>query len=668
MEALFHRAEEIVSQFFSERRDDPTRGTIEIFGERYVLVRAASMSVEFFRVVNDLYGAGRRAEADAFARNILYDLAHALGKSDARNFHAKMSLEDPIARLSAGPVHFAYSGWAFVDISPESAPTPDESYYLVYDHPYSFESDAWLRAGGARDFPVCIMNAGYSAGWCEESFGVKLVSSEILCRARHDESCRFIMAHPDRIEEHVARYVAAKPHLASRVRGHQVPDLFARKRMEEELRRSHADLERRIEGRTSELRASNERLLREMAERELVEKKLRQAHKLEAIALLAGGVAHDFNNLIAVMLTRAGLLERRLPPGDPARDELEQIRKAAERAALLTKKLLAFGRVQVVQRQVVDVHAVLADLWGTLVPLIGEDIVLERRLARAPDGAPVGATGPTIEADRAQMEQVIMNLILNARDAMPRGGRLLVETDRVELAEPLAVTTGVLRGGAYVSLAVEDQGIGMDEETMSRIFDPFFTTKGEGRGTGLGLSTVYGILQQAKGAIAVSSTVGRGTRFCLYFPALERAEQDVVPTSRIAARGGSETILVVEDQVDLGAAIRDSLTACGYRVLLANNPERALDIALVGAQPIDLLVTDVVMPHMSGAELADQIVRARPGIRLLFISGYAPDSAFRKGIFEQTAAFLPKPFLPEELARKVREVLDAPPPAPGQAG
>src|SRR5262245_39607295 len=167
MEALFHRAEEIVSRFFSERRDDRTRGTIEIFGERYVLVRAASLSVEFFRVVNDLYGEGRRAEADAFARNILYDLAHALGKSDARNFHAKMSLEDPIARLSAGPVHFAYSGWASVDISPESVPTPDESYYLVYDHPYSFESDAWLRAGRARDFPVCIMNAGYSAGWCE---------------------------------------------------------------------------------------------------------------------------------------------------------------------------------------------------------------------------------------------------------------------------------------------------------------------------------------------------------------------------------------------------------------------------------------------------------------------------------------------------------------------
>src|SRR5215471_8362318 len=449
MELLFHRAEEIVSRFFSERRDDPSRGTIEIFGERYVLVRAASLSVEFFQLVSDLYGEDRRDEADAFARNILFDLAHGLGKSDARNFQAKMSLEDPIARLSAGPVHFAYAGWAFVDISPESVPAPDESFYLVYDHPYSFESDAWLRASKGRDFPVCIMNAGYSAGWCEESFGVKLVSSEILCRARHDETCRFIMAHPDRIEAHVARYMEAQPHLASRIRDHQIPGLFARKRMEEALRRSHADLERWLEERTSELRAANERLRSEMKERELVEKKLRQAHKLEAIALLAGGVAHDFNNLIAVMLTRAGLLERRLPEGDPARDELEQIRRAAERAALLTKKLLAFGRVQVVQRQVVDVHTVLADLWGTLLPLIGEDIVLEQRLHRSPNGSPL-MTGPAIEADRGQLEQVIMNLVLNARDAMPRGGRLLIETARVELSEPLAVTTGSLRAGRYV--------------------------------------------------------------------------------------------------------------------------------------------------------------------------------------------------------------------------
>jgi predicted hydrocarbon binding protein len=198
MEPIFAIAEEAVSRFFQSRKEDPEHGTIEIFGERYILVRAASLSVEFFALVEQLFGAGRSTEANQFARNILFDLAHALGKSDARNFHRKMNLGDPIAKLSAGPVHFSHTGWAFVDISPESRPSPNDDFYLLFDHPYSFESDAWLRAGKAGQFPVCIMNAGWSSGWCEESFGVQLVSSEVMCRAKGDDVCRFIMAPPHR--------------------------------------------------------------------------------------------------------------------------------------------------------------------------------------------------------------------------------------------------------------------------------------------------------------------------------------------------------------------------------------------------------------------------------------------------------------------------------------
>ena len=236
-EGLFAKAEEVVSTYFGRRKSDPTKGTIEIFDERYVLVRAASLSVEFFDLVENLLGKDSKGEARALAMNVLFDLAHAIGKSDARNFHEKMKLKDPIAKLSVGPVHFSHTGWASVSIFPESKPSPDENYYLIYDHPYSFESDAWIRSGRKTDFPMCIMNAGYSSGWCEESFGVDLVASEILCRAKGDDCCRFIMAPPQRIEEHIQRYSAENPGLAGRIAGFKRYDFFERqKRMEQGLK------------------------------------------------------------------------------------------------------------------------------------------------------------------------------------------------------------------------------------------------------------------------------------------------------------------------------------------------------------------------------------------------------------------------------------------------
>ncbi|MHC4403042.1 MAG: PAS domain S-box protein [Planctomycetota bacterium] len=236
IEQVFAEAEAVVSRFFAGIVHDPSQGTIEIGGERYLLVRAASLSVEFFALVRNLFGARREAEADEFARNILFDLAHAVGKSDAQTFHAKMGLEDPIARLSAGPVHFAHAGWAFVNIFPESRPSPDEDYCLIYDHPYSFEADAWLNRQPKTDAPVCVMNSGYASGWCEASFGLPLVATEILCRARGDAHCRFIMAPPERIADHVRRYLRDRPDITPRAESHAIPELFARKRMEEELR------------------------------------------------------------------------------------------------------------------------------------------------------------------------------------------------------------------------------------------------------------------------------------------------------------------------------------------------------------------------------------------------------------------------------------------------
>jgi PAS domain-containing protein len=240
-EPIFARAEEVVGSYFAGCSHDPSQAAIEIGGERYILVRAASLSIEFFSLVRRLFGAGRESDADEFAGNILYDLAHAIGKSDADNFHSKMHLEDPLARLSAGPVHFSHSGWAFVKIFSESHPTPDRDYCLIYDHPQSFEAEAWLSGGQKSDLPVCVMNAGYSSGWCESSFGIPLVAVEILCRAKGDSCCRFIMAPPETIAEQVERFFECRPDHLSRKELANVPEFFARKRLEDKLRRSEQE-------------------------------------------------------------------------------------------------------------------------------------------------------------------------------------------------------------------------------------------------------------------------------------------------------------------------------------------------------------------------------------------------------------------------------------------
>lgn len=242
-EPLFEKAQATVGKYFSEIDKDPSRGTIEIFGERYILVRAASMSIDFFDIVSELYEDKGKIEAFNIARQLLFDMAHAIGKQDAKKFSQKLNLKDPVEKLSAGPVHFSHTGWAFVDIFPESRPAPDESYYLIYDHPFSFESDAWLKANRKSDSPVCIMNAGYSSGWCEESFGVTLVAAEIMCKAKGDEVCRFIMAPPSKIEGYIREYLKKEPKLAKKITTYEIPGFFKMRQLEEEREKERAALE-----------------------------------------------------------------------------------------------------------------------------------------------------------------------------------------------------------------------------------------------------------------------------------------------------------------------------------------------------------------------------------------------------------------------------------------
>jgi signal transduction histidine kinase len=374
-----------------------------------------------------------------------------------------------------------------------------------------------------------------------------------------------------------------------------------------------------------------------------------QSQKIEAIGRLAGGVAHDFNNLLGVITGYAELLLAKMKDADPGRRYVDQLLRAAQRAAGLTRQLLAFSRRQVLQLKVVDLNQLVADLEKMLDRLIGEDV--ELTVLPRPD---LGS----VRVDPGQMEQVIMNLVVNARDAMPKGGQLRIETANADLDATYAATHEPVKPGRYVMLAVSDDGVGMDETTRARVFEPFFTTKPAGEGTGLGLATVYGIVKQSGGYIWVYSEPGRGTTFRLYFPrALERPEPEETEAAPPADLRGRETVLVVEDQELLRGVVRESLERFGYHVLEATDGEAALAVVEAHAAEIDLVLTDVVMPHMNGVDLAARLRATRPGLRVLFMSGYTQDMVARHGLLEPGTLLLEKPFTALALAGKIREAM-----------
>ena len=393
-------------------------------------------------------------------------------------------------------------------------------------------------------------------------------------------------------------------------------------------------------------------LTTDITERRQLEDQLRQAGKMEAVGQLAGGVAHDFNNILTAILGYADLLAEGLPAADQRREDLEEIRKAAQRAAALTRQLLAFSRKQVLEPRSLDVNLLVDNMDKMLRPLLGENIQL--RAVPAPQLH-------AVRADPNQIEQVILNLAVNARDAMPKGGKLTIETANVDLDEHYAARHATVVPGPHVMLAVSDTGTGMDAATQARIFEPFFTTKDPGRGTGLGLATVYGIVKQSGGSIWVYSELGRGTTFKIYFPALSApAERLGRPSAPLLGLVGIETILVVEDDEQLLHVAHRALEARGYTVLTAGRGDAALETARRHSGPIHLLLSDVTIPDMDGRTLAATLRAERPEVRVLYMSGYADQAIVRHGVLDGALAYLPKPFTTEAIARRVREVLDTP--------
>ncbi|HEX6064958.1 MAG TPA: PAS domain S-box protein [Longimicrobiales bacterium] len=393
-------------------------------------------------------------------------------------------------------------------------------------------------------------------------------------------------------------------------------------------------------------------MITDITERKQLEEQLRQSQKMEAVGRLAGGVAHDFNNLLTAIEGHVDLVLAELPPDSSLRNDVGEIRKAAERAASLTQQLLAFSRRQMLQPVVLEIDAVIGDMDTMLRRVITEDIEFVTEL---------NAPGVRVLADRSQVENVVLNVIVNAREAMPRGGQLRVSTDAVVLDQEFARVNKGARPGSYVRIRVQDSGIGMDTETLKHIFEPFFTTKGIGKATGLGLATAYGIVKQSEGYIRAESALNRGTTFEVYLPRVEAP----VRTSRGAAANGGHveaavTILVAEDESAVRALTCRILRKKGYHVLEARDGREAVEVASRHDGNINLLVTDVIMPNMGGRELSETLRGVMPDVKVLFMSGYTDDQLLQRGVLQSgTGNFLEKPFTPDGLARKVREVLDS---------
>jgi PAS domain S-box-containing protein len=399
-------------------------------------------------------------------------------------------------------------------------------------------------------------------------------------------------------------------------------------------------------------------ITRDITDVQRLESQFQQAQKMEAVGLLAGGVAHDFNNLLGVIMGYSDLVLDSFSSDDPRGHQVQQIKKAGLRATSLTRQLLAFSRKQIFQPRILDLNALVNDFNKMLVRMVGEDIELVCNLKPGIR---------QIKADPGQIEQVIMNLVVNSRDAMPTGGRLIIETSNVDLDETYCRAHPAVQPGLYAMVAVSDTGVGMDAKTQARIFEPFFTTKELGKGTGLGLATVYGVVKQSGGYVWVYSELGKGTTFKIYFPRIDEPVQAVaaMDQGKPELLRRSETILLVEDAESLRDLTRVLLEDNGYTVFVAENGAEAIELAERKGQPIHLLLTDVVMPGMSGREVASYLTAKRPDMRVIYMSGYTNDVIAHHGVLDSGISFIEKPFSQETLMRKLREVLDRPEKVPG---
>lgn len=553
---LFDLAQDTVRKYFLDFHPQPWKGTIEISGQRYVLLRASALSFDFLNTIRGLYGDRGDNEAIRIGKNLLFDIAHVIGMNDARNFHQKMGVRDPIAKLSAGPVHFAFTGWAFVDIMPQSHPTPDADYFLYYHHPFSFEADSWLRAGEEINTPVCIMNAGYSSGWCEESFGMPLTAVEISCRARGDENCTFVMAPPDRIRKYVEDHLEKIPEDIKKTVVYDIPTFLQRKQAEEQLN--------------------------------LAKQRAEESDRLKSLFLAS--MSHEIRTPLNAVLGSIDLIWDENPSAE-IREHLETISFSGTVLMKLINDILDFSKIEANELQIQQTASELAPIFIRLQSSFSHIIEHSDKPITLSYSLP-SELMTKILIDPTRLQQVLTNLLENA----------------VKFTEKGSIDFGVqLEGGDSLCFYVRDSGIGIPPEKLGTIFKTFqqldSTTTRKYGGSGLGLAIAKRIVELMSGTIRVTSEPGQGSEFSFLLPYLPVETQDLETHGEQPedSSGTIQTILLVEDDETNLKVAQMILDKSGYSVISARNGNEAVSI-FEENRDVDLVIMDVGMPVMDGLQ------------------------------------------------------------------
>jgi signal transduction histidine kinase/DNA-binding NarL/FixJ family response regulator len=613
MKPVFDIAQQTVNEYFRNLKMDPSRGTIEINDQRYVLVRASTLSKDFLETVQNLYADRGKAEALTIGKNFLFDIAHVIGMNDARNFHAKMNLTDPISRLSAGPVHFAYSGWAFVDILPESNPSPDEDFYLIYRHPYSFEADSWVRSGKKADTSVCIMNSGYSSGWCEESFGIPLTAVEVSCIAKGDDECLFIMSPPHNIQQHLERFQTHSKSKYNRKEQYEVPTFFERKKVEEEMQRSRTLAEESAQSKSD----------------------------------FVANMSHELRTPLSAILGFTDLLKK--TELDPVqKDYLEAISSSGSSLLSIINDILDISKLDAGKFAIEAVPFSIPGLIHSIQVMFASK-AMEKGLEFSVTVDP--SINYSVVGDPMRLTQILMNLVGNAIKFTQNGGIYVSCT--VNKKEDNKVD---------VHFSIRDTGIGIPMEKTETIFERFtqadsHITRRYG-GTGLGLAITKQLVELQGGTIGVESVEGNGTDFQFILPYLITEENAPIPESKEFLRhiqlDSARSILLVEDNLlnqKLASAI---LKNNGFMVTLAENGLKATEIIKEGL--FDLILMDIQMPVMDGYR-ATQIIRNHLHIDtpVVAMTAHALPGEKEKCIQHGMNDYLSKPFNESELLIKIAQ-------------
>ncbi|MDF2436276.1 MAG: response regulator [Bacteroidota bacterium] len=560
IQPLFDNAQKIVGEYFRDLKMDPSHGTIEINDERYVLVRASALSYDFLTTIKELYSDRGEKEAMSIGKNFLFDVSHVIGINDAKNFHSKMNLKEPIEKLSAGPVHFAYSGWAYVDILPESNPSPDENYYMVYRHPFSFEADSWIRSGKRSDTAVCIMNAGYSSGWCEESFGFALTSVEVTCKAKGDEHCTFIMSPPHKIQQHISKYTASPRSPISEKSHYDIPTFFERKKVEEEMQTAKAKAE----------------------------------ESDKAKSLFLANMSHEIRTPMNAIIGYVELiLNDRLSAEH--RDYLENVKESGKLLLHLINDILDISKIEagqlVVESEPVSIKTLFDGKESVFKHIIEKNDMNVKFIRTLPENI-----AREIYSDRTRLQQIIYNLLSNA----------------VKFTSEGTIELGVsLKDPTTLEFYVKDSGIGLEKKDHGRVFEMFgqadaSITRTHG-GSGLGLTIAKKLVQLLGGTIRVESAKGKGAAFYFTVPYKPVPIAESISVDANSSIETKDVLLLVEDNLVNQRLTKLILEKAGYNVITANNGEIAVE-KYKSHRDIKLILMDVQMPVLDGL-LATEAIR-----------------------------------------------------------